>query len=213
MNYFIQCLLSSLLISGSIALGFFMTSVFFTKINTEACLDEIKDEGYSLYSFLDELENEPMSNLSESELRELKTKEVCIKLAPLLSHDVVMFYDHENEMFAYYSESDVIYKYLDIIARYYVLTYHCKQIYTEIESSTLKTFTQEMLNGPFVSKKSEKKFLEKKCLKFIYKGNIHDSLRDKPPPREENPINILEFLKRQKNEEYEYITNEVMKEE
>lgn len=205
MNTIISYLLANLLIGGSIVLGFLLTSRFIIYVNTEDSLSDEEDKGIHLNSFIEELDNEPMSNLSEEELDNLKNLTVCLNLSPLKNQDIRMFYDYKLDQFIYYSDSDLIYKYLDIVARYYILTYHCKQIYVELEESIVKTIEKKVETvGPFISKKNDKTLLEKKHLHFLYKGNYQDYLRDKDKSdniTEKKEINILEFMKLKNNED------------
>jgi hypothetical protein len=185
----------------SMVFGFFLTSRFITKINQEASLsDSESEEELDQYSFLEEMDNEPMSHLSEEELKNLKNNPVVLSLHPLLKQTIRMYYDYENDSFPYYSERDTIYKYLDIVARHYVIENHCKQIYVELKSSeeNLVSGTSTEISGPFVSKRNEtKKTYDKKLIRFVYNGNENDyqeKLR-KETNRSINNMNILDFLK------------------
>jgi hypothetical protein len=212
---FFQSFLCTVLMGSSMVIGFFLTSAFLIKVNHEPSIEEDSDDEINPYSFLEELENEPMSNLSESELKELENVNVVLPLNPLLKQTIRMYYDYKEDAFCYYSEHDTIYKYLDIVARYYVIENHCKQIYVELSSSQEKNSieTTQNISGPFVSRKSEKKKVyEKKLIRFIYKGNESDYLK-KDISQVLNDINILDFLKMQKKEDrdsddYENITKE-----
>lgn len=214
----IQSFLYTLLIGSSITLGFFITSVFITKVKQESSIEEDSDDEINQYSFLEELENKPMSNLSEEDLKNLENSMVVLSLHPLLKQSIRMYYDFKEDAFCYYSERETIYKYLDIVARYYVIENDCKQIYVELgsaEENIVNELPAENL-GPFVSRKSEKKKLyNKKLIRFIYKGNetdYQDKLR-RETSQVLNDINILSFLKMQKKEDrdsddYENITKD-----
>lgn len=210
MNIIIAYLFANILLGGSIILGFVLTSKLIVVMNQEDDISDNDKEGIHLYSFLEELENEPMSYLEQEQLEKLKNVYVCLNLGPLKNQDVRMCYDSKRDQFIYYSESDLIYKYLNIVARHYVITHHCKQIYTELEESILKTVEEKTITGPFVSKRTEKKLLEKKHLHFLYKGNYNDFIRDRPEiTSEKKKKNILEFMKLQKQiEDYETIMKE-----
>jgi hypothetical protein len=217
-DIFLKYFLYNLLISTSIAMGFFFTSIYINKLNESVNIENLTDEDDALHinSFLEELDYEPMSNLSEEELLNLKSEYVFFNLEPLLKQTIQMCYDHTEDAFCYYSERETIYKYLDIIARYYVITNHCKQIYEELGKSEEKVIEEPSeVVGPFVSKKNtKKKVYEKKFLRFIYKGNLHDyiTFKDKKESSSSNDINILDFLKMKRKEddsdEYENITKE-----
>jgi hypothetical protein len=193
---FIPYLLYTLLTGFSITSGFFLTSVYLNYINTEA-----------------NLEDEPMSELSEESLLELKNKTIVLNLEPLLMQTIRMYYDLEEDAFCYYSERETIYKYLDIVARKYVLEHHCKQIYVELGSSEEKVIEDTTeTTGPFVSKKKKtKKVYEKKFIRFIYKGNEKD-YKQPEVTKSVNDMNILDFLKMHRkgedSDEYEKVTKE-----
>jgi hypothetical protein len=211
-----QALLYTLLMGTSITLGFFLTSVFIVRINREANIEESEEEDeLHLNSFLEELDNEPMSQLTEHELKNLETCTVVLSLDPLLKQTVRMYYRLEEDAFCYYSERESIYKYLDIVARHYVLQNHCKQIYVELSGSEEKVVEETAeITGPFVSKKTEKKKVyEKKLIRFIYKGNESDYQLKQKETLPSNNINILDFLKMNKKEdvdsdEYENISKD-----
>jgi hypothetical protein len=206
--------LFGILIGTSVTVGFFLTSVFINKVNQEANIEDI-DDGIHVNSFIEELEIEPMSNLSEEDLLKLKNEYIILDLQPLLKQTIRMYYDRTEDAFCYYSERETIYKYLDIIARCYVVDYHCKQVYVELGEAEEKVVDEvQEIVGPFVSKKNvKKKIFEKKLLRFIYKGTERDfsSLNEKKN-NNNNDINILDFLKMQKrsedSDEYENITKE-----
>ncbi len=129
-----------------------------------------------------------------------------------------MYYDAVQDAFCYYSERETIYKYLDVVARYYCLTFLCKHLYVKLSDSDEKVIeTPVEISGPFVTKKTEKKKLyEKKIIRFIYKGNESDyqlNQKKNMSGLDSKNINILDFLKNQKKEdrdsdEYENISKE-----
>jgi hypothetical protein len=178
-------MLFNLLLTVSIGIGFIFVGYIPRK--------EIEDEEneMNIYSFLEELENEHMSNLSEEELLNLKNNEVSLCLEPLLNQTFRMFYDHEKKAFCYYSNRESIYKYLDIVARYYILQYNCKQIYVDLVYST-ENIETIITNDMFVSKKNEKKLFNKQLLRFIYCGNQYITKSE----IKSKDINILDFLQK-----------------
>jgi hypothetical protein len=213
----LKYILYNLLIGVSITTGFVLTSIYINHINREANLEEFSDEEetISIYSYLDDIEDEPMSELSEDSLLKLKEKFFVLNLDPLLKQTVRMYYEREQDAFCYYSERETIYKYLDIVARGYVLEHHCKQLYVELGESEEKVLEDNKeVVGPFVSKKNtKKKVYEKKLIRFIYKGNENDYQSLQPKVTNMcNDINILDFLKMQRkgedSDEYEKITKE-----
>jgi hypothetical protein len=215
----IQYLLCGALMGGSMLLGFFLTGFLINRIQEDDTTDE--ETELHLNSFLEEYEYEPMSNLSERDLLCLKDTDLIMSLEPLLKQTIRMYYDHEDETFYYYSERETIYKYLEIVARRYVIQYHCKQIFVELnETETKKELVEPIKEGPFMTKKkNEKKILEKNFIRFVYKGNENDYLlhSQKNKPTTTSELNILDFLKMNKKEQedkksdsddYETITKE-----
>ena len=61
--------------------------------------------------------------------------------------NAIMFYNNSKSSFEYYSDSTLPYRYLEVIARKYILTYKCKQIFVDMEEEI---------------KEAEKKLEEKK---------------------------------------------------
>jgi len=52
--------------------------------------------------------------------------------------NVAMFYDSKRETFVYYSDSVMPYRYLEVVARKYVITFHCKSIFVVMEDEINK---------------------------------------------------------------------------
>jgi len=109
---------------------------------------------------------------------------------PFLNNKIIMYYD--NDAFYYYTKGDVIYKYLNVACRKYVIEYNCRQLYMDDDVSTLVESIDTENNNVFV-KKVEKPLLYKKCNKFILRGSIEDYEKTLIK-REENPIDIMAFL-------------------
>lgn len=71
----------------------------------------------------------------------------CIVMEKTPIGNAIMFYNNSKSSFEYYSDSTLPYRYLEVVARKYILTYKCKQIFVDME--------QEI-------KEAEKKLEEKK---------------------------------------------------
>lgn len=215
-----QYILCNFLIGSSIVFGFLLSGIFISRINInkEESPSDQEDEPLNINSFLEELEYEPMSNLSNQDLECLKQSEVVLSLEPLTKQTIRMYYDVDENTFFYYSDRETIYKYLEIVARYYVIQYHCKQIFTELDNAKLKIISEPVVekNNAFISKKNDKKILEKKFIRFVYKGNENDyQLQYKKNNPTTNNMSILEFLKKKDEnksdsdiKEYETISKE-----
>lgn len=70
------------------------------------------------------------TELSKERLEQLKNS-ILIERTPL--GNVVMFYDNLRETFTYYSDSTMPYRYLEVVARKYVVTNRCKKLYVDME--------------------------------------------------------------------------------
>ena len=74
---------------------------------------------------------------------------------------VYMTYDEPSNTFFYWSEKAIAYKYLDVLARKFVIVYDCKEVYVnlfrEIINSALKEKEEEKpKDGPYATFKSYK---------------------------------------------------------
>jgi hypothetical protein len=153
-------------------------------------LDEFYDKLFISTKFLEEVIEAPSSNLSQEELAQLKEKVLTYEI-PYLKYKVIMYYDLESDAFCYYSNTDIIYKYLDIFCRKYVLDFDCKQLYKFSEETKVIEKKKVEQRGPFVSK-VERLMLEKETNRFIYKGKLADyDKKETLTPRE---ITFQEFL-------------------
>jgi len=166
-----------------LAIGFIAIPLFvsFKPIEEEEgiALDETYNQMYVAFHLTDELEEAPDSSLTEEELKGLRQKILHYEI-PYLRQHVILWYDHEQLAFCYYANSTIIYKYLNIVARKYVLDYGCKQIYTEMLPSTKKE-EKTVTFGQFVPKVG-KSTLEKDMNRFLYLGNVHEYKEPGPEP-------------------------------
>lgn len=153
-------------------------------------LDEFYDKLFVCSKFLEEVIEAPASNLTEEELSQLKEKVLTYQI-PYVNYKVIMYYDSEFNAFMYYSNSDIVYKYLDIACRKYVLEFNCKQIYKFSEETKVVEKQAMAQRGPFVTK-TERVLLEKDTNRIIYKGKLEDyDKKESIIPKE---ITFQEFL-------------------
>ncbi len=68
--------------------------------------------------------------VSQERLEQLKNS-ILIESTPL--GNVVMYYDSSRETFIYYSDSTIPYRYLEVVARNYVVKNRCKKLYVDME--------------------------------------------------------------------------------
>lgn len=187
-----QYLLMTSLYSVGILIGFFLVP-FFTRIPLDEKagieLDEQYDQLFLVYKFVDEVEDAPMSELTTEELLRLRDKQLTYEI-PFLKQTVMMYYDQEKDAFCYYANTNLIYKYLNIVARKYVLDFHCKQIFKEMVPS-MKKEEKSVQFSAFVAKPG-KVVLEKEINQFLYLGNLTDY---KPSLDQPKQINYSDYWK------------------
>jgi hypothetical protein len=58
--------------------------------------------------------------------------------------NVIMMYDNNRETFNFYSDNMIPYRYLETVARKYVITYNCRPLYIDMEEE-LKIYEKKML--------------------------------------------------------------------
>jgi hypothetical protein len=158
-----------------LGIGFLLVPFVIRKRHNEAEgieLDEFYDKLFICTKFLEEVIEAPESNLTEEELSQLKEKVLKYEI-PHLNYRVIMYYDSEFNAFMYYSNSDIIYKYLDIACRKYVLEFNCKQIYKFSDETKVVEKQTAVQRGPFVTK-TERVLLEKDTNRIIYKGRLEE---------------------------------------
>jgi hypothetical protein len=201
-----EYVLSTLLISFSIFTGFLLVGYVRPKdMNEEEAkkFDEYTDQCLYEYSFLEELDNTPDSNLTIEQLNDLKNDILKMDLL-YINQPIIMYYNNVNNSFSYYSNTDIQYKYLDIASRNYVIQKNCKQIYNKIKESEIimnkpQSDASKMLNELFIKQqnKNNKKIIDKKMNKFIRVGSIYeyDYEKIKAPLEPSKNINILDYLK------------------
>ena len=193
-----QIILMTGLYSIGMLIGFFLVP-FFTRIPLDEKagieLDEQYDQLLLSFKFLNEVDEAPMSELTEEELIGLRDKILHYEI-PFLRQKVMMYFDQEKGTFCYYANTSLIYKYLIVVARKYVLDFQCKQIFKEIDNTKEKE-EKTVRFSAFVAKPG-KIFLEKEMNKFIYLGNLDDY---KPITEKPKDITYSDYLKAQKQEQ------------
>lgn len=182
-----------ILYSFSMAFSFLFAGLFIRPLSLKELEEDAEEERLALkrfdeqnfeYKYLDEYEQ-----LEEKEIdyELLKEKETTFDI-PFLKTTVIMFYD---DGFKYYSNTDVIYKYLNVVCRKFVIDYDVKKIY--IDGKIEEVTTDSVKSDLFVTK-AETIMLERKCNQFIRVGSIHD-YNDKKNIKLIKEIDILDFLK------------------
>jgi len=72
--------------------------------------------------------------------------------------NVIMYYDKSRETFIYYSDSNIPYRYLEVISRKYVVINDCKQIHVDMEEEIKDA--QEKLEQKKQEEEEKRKQLE-----------------------------------------------------
>jgi hypothetical protein len=89
---------------------------------------------------IDELKEQSQQYIIDEQLKEFKKKYI-IEHTPL--GNVLMFYNHDKLAFEYYSDLTIPYRYLDTVARKYVLTYNYRPLYIDMEEE-LKDYEKKL---------------------------------------------------------------------
>lgn len=184
------------LYSMSIFMSFVFTG-FLIKPLTLSQLEEDEEEDKKLmkrleeenfeYKYLDEYEQLEEIDITLDKLNELNHKEITLEI-PFLKATIIMFY--EDDTFKYYCNTDVIYKYLNVACRKFVIEYNAKKLY--VDGQHEEKTTDSVHSELFVTK-TETKILERKINHFIRIGSIHD-YNDKNNIKLVKEIDILDFL-------------------
>ena len=129
---------------------------------------QINEEQSSLEQELYELENEDLSleifekkayhDVLEKKLTSLMNNYVC-EHTPL--GNVFMRYNNEKCSFEYFSNSTIPYRYLEPIGRKYVMTYHCKPLFVDLEEELKKSEEKRKQKEQEQKKEEQKKEEEK----------------------------------------------------
>jgi|TARA_B110000967_G_C18855773_1_gene547136 hypothetical protein len=190
------------LIFISMAFSFFMcgyTTKYLSddEISYQENQEQKMIEYYELKNFVFkyEIEFEELESrdLSQNELNELKDKYIECDI-PL--NKVKMYYDSTQNAFCYYTKfGDVIYKYLQVVARKYVIEYDCKILFIE-GMNIIEEKNNIVLDSCFSNHKFKKKEdvikQEKKVNKYIRLGTFED-IKIKPEVKTEN-ISFMDYF-------------------
>jgi hypothetical protein len=144
------------------------------------------------FNYLDELE-ETSENTGIIDKSNITILEI-----PFLNNKVVMYYDLDKEAFCYYTKGDVIYKYLLVACRKYVIEHNCRHLYLNLESSKLSKEESTVTTNTFI-KKNEKSELKKNINKFILVGSLDDYEKSIIPKPVHKEISYKDFVTMQNN--------------
>lgn len=142
------------------------------------------EEEFFEYKYLDEYEKLEERDLTENDLIQLK--ETTLEI-PFLKTTIIMFYD---DTFKYYSTTDVMYKYLNVACRKFVIENNVKKLYLD---GSVEEITKDSVKSELFVTRAETKTLERKFNSFIRVGSIYD-YKDKNNIKLVKEIDILDFL-------------------
>jgi len=117
--------------------------------------------------YKEEYEKAEDTELSKERLEQLKNS-ILVETTPL--GNVVMFYDISRETFIYYSDSTIPYRYLEVVARKYVVTNRCKKLYIDMEKELKEA--QEKLEKKQKEEQERLKVEEEKKEKSEKEGSV-----------------------------------------
>jgi hypothetical protein len=175
------------------AFSFLFAGIFIRPLSLKELEEDAEEERLALkrfdeqnfeYKYLDEYEQ-----LEEKEIIDLKGKETKLEI-PFLKATIIMFYE---DGFKYYSNTDIVHKYLNVVCRKFVIDHDVKKLY--IDGKVEEVIQKEVKSDSelFITK-AEITTLEKKCNQFIRVGSIYD-YNDKNNIKLVKEIDILDFLK------------------
>jgi hypothetical protein len=114
-----------------------------------------------------EKEEEILNENAEKNVIELRLEKLkkCFVMEKTPLGNVIMYYNAKRETFEYYSDSTIPYRFLEVVARKYVITFHCRPLYIIMEDEL---------------KKYEKKLELQKDKQILYQKEHPSSSNKKP---------------------------------
>jgi hypothetical protein len=214
-----DCIFLLTIIFGTMFLLGYMLATLYMDIVQQSGEDETSSVKKKEFcnKYLDEVRALPASTLTDDEVRALYGRFVTMEL-PLNYNKVIhMTYNHSRNAFCYYASSDVVYKYANVAARLFVITYQCKQLYLDADGqeettkdepkeAEPKDETKDEVNKHSVfvhHRKPVKKVVQVNSVNhLIHVGNLTEYENMMKPPAEVKKIDITTFLKMQKEKQY-----------
>ena len=149
-----------------------------TNTESNATQDKQTLDEKALIEVENDLDKDKFKNLKETTLE-----------IPFLKVKIIMYY--ENDTFYYYCNTDVVYKYLNVVCRKFVIENDVPELYVE-KTESYEVKTEGVSSALFVTK-SDSVLLEKKMNKFIRVGSIYD-YDLKHIKKNIKEINVMDFL-------------------
>lgn len=115
--------------------------------------DNKKDKKKDIPFLYDIKYNKKYNELKNTEIDYDKKKGLsnCVLYENTPSGNIIIYYDAEKEGFVYYSDNALPYRYLESVAKRYVITFNCKNIYIDMNNEL-----QEVSNKIKASKEKER---------------------------------------------------------
>lgn len=165
-----------------------------------------KEEKYE-DKYLEKSKQMGRNELTLEQIKQLKNN-IVLEKTPL--GNVLIFYNFEKESYSYYSDFNIPYRYLETIARKYIITFNCAHLYvfSDEELEKLLTIQQEKEIDEIV----EKKILKKEHTLSVfakfkdYNKNISMTTTISQPSKQNNKqsINMKKIPIKEKSNRYTY---------
>jgi len=133
---------------------------FLTMVKNEDQDDKDKEKNLTFFS--EEESREKAKNYVVNQRLDKLMNSFVLDNTPL--GNVIMTYNNNKEVFEYYSDNSIPYRFLESVARKYVITYFCRPLYVDMEEEL---------------KESEKKRLEKENEEKLQKEKEKEELTNK----------------------------------
>jgi hypothetical protein len=129
--------------------------------------------------YLDKLNIMPITELDDRLLDNLVNSHV-VEYTPL--GNVMMCYNHKRKTFDYYSDAIIPYRYLEPVCRKYVIMFHCRALYVEMQVKETVIKEPKKLDKPkvFAKLKTYKTSVEKAVMlkddinHYSYQGKMNN---------------------------------------
>lgn len=155
------------------------------EIKEEVCKPEIKYED----KYLSELKNLLEKLTVEKKNYAYLKNNFVMEKTPV--GNVVMYYDEDTETFIYYTDNTIPYRFLEVIARKYVITFHCVDLFIDMEKELKRMEEKKILLEE--EKKTNISLPEKKSVFAKFKSYNKDGMSGRvnsaPPPKNSIPTN------------------------
>ena len=112
---------------------------------------ELKKEKETLLFKEEGIRKDTRQKIIQKKLEKLKN---CFIMEKTPLGNVAMFYNEKRETFEYFSDNTIPYRFLEVVARKYVVSFHCRPLYVIMEEE-LKKYEQKVEEKRVEEKKRE----------------------------------------------------------